>query len=72
MACPRCGGVWTKQSGIVRCKKCGHVSGSQDARVQHQRYEISNSVFPADEWERETRIGDKPGRQDWPLDFDPT
>jgi len=53
MACPRCGGVWTKQSGIVRCEKCGHVSGSQDARVQHQRYKISNSVFPADEWERE-------------------
>lgn len=24
--CPRCGGAWTKQAGLIRCIKCGHVS----------------------------------------------
>jgi uncharacterized Zn finger protein len=71
--CPKCGGVWTRQSGFRRCKKCGYVYGSQDTHApQGPRYTVSHSTSPADEWEDETLIRDKPGKQTTPLNFDQT
>jgi hypothetical protein len=67
MSCPKCGGVWTRQSGFRRCKKCGHVQGSQDVPKE---YMGPTDDTPVDEWEDETLIRDKPGRQTSPLDFD--
>lgn len=71
MPCPKCGGVWTRQSGIRRCKSCGHAYGSQDATNHAPRYSSNRASIPADEWEDETLIRDKPGRR-VPLDFDAT
>jgi hypothetical protein len=70
--CPKCGGVWSRQSGFRRCKKCGHIAGTQDATKPHIGYAGTSYVsVPADEWEDETLMRDKPGRQDTPLNFDP-
>jgi rubredoxin len=69
MPCPKCGGVWTRQSGMRRCKKCGYVYGTQDTHTPIPRPTIYASTH-IDEWEDETLIRDKPGRQDTPLNFD--
>lgn len=28
--CPRCGADWIRQSGLLLCKNCKHLSGSQN------------------------------------------
>lgn len=33
VGCPRCGGMWTKVAGILRCERCGHASGDQQPSV---------------------------------------
>lgn len=73
MPCPKCGGVWTRQSGFRRCKTCGHVAGAQDVHTPNMTpYRVSHSTAPADEWEDETLIRDKPGKHNSPLNFNNT
>jgi uncharacterized Zn finger protein (UPF0148 family) len=71
MTCSKCGGPLGRQSGFRRCKKCGHVAGTQDVQKPHTQYnETSFASVPADEWEDETLMRDKPGKQGTPLNFD--
>jgi hypothetical protein len=47
------------------------VAGSQDVQKEHMGYnETSWASIPADEWEDETLMRDKPGKQNTPLNFD--
>lgn len=70
MNCPRCGGDYARQSGFRRCVKCGHVAWSQDVRsYQGDTYQSVPTTSPTDDWEVETHVGDKPGKQNTPLKF---